>query len=131
MPYEIEYQDALRCVITTYSGTVTDDEIIQSSLDKASQVEKIKTCRFAIMDMSRVEKFNITSVGLRENASLSRKLLKQSDNAVVALVLPTEIEYGMGRVWQAYADDDGSKSRIFKIRSEADDWIKAELDRTP
>lgn len=131
MPYKIEYIEDQRGVVTTYWGVVTDEEVIQSGLEKSSHRKKIKTVRYALTDLSRVEKFDVTPAAIQENARISSDMIDEYGEMLVAFVLPTPFEYGMGRIWQAYADYDGSRSQIFKTRSEAEQWINETLKSLP
>lgn len=129
MPYKTEYLEKELGVITTYWGVVTDEEIYRSGREKRAQLDKIKTYRYAITDLSRVEKFEITTDGIRDNAKITSDIFKINQVLLVAMVLPTKVEYGMGRMWQAYADSDGARSQLFKTRDEAERWIKNNLER--
>jgi hypothetical protein len=127
MPYTIEYQEEKRGVITTYWGVVTDEDIIQSGREKYHQREKVIHYRYALTDLSRVEKFTATPDGIQANADISSDILKRNNEFFIAFVMPSQLEYGMGRIWQAYAGHPDTKVQIFKTRSEAEKWIDTQL----
>lgn len=131
MPYKIEYLEEQSGIITTYWGVITDEDIYRSGREKSSQLEKIKTYRYALTDLSGVEKFDLTPEGIKDNAGISSDIFKVNDGLLVAFVLPTVVEYGMGRIWQAYADHEGKRSQIFKTRSEAELWVTEKLKSLP
>jgi hypothetical protein len=128
MPYEISYLEDEGGIITTYWGTVTDDEIIQSGKEKLALWGKMKIIRFALTDLSQVEDLNLTSKGIQINADISAELLNEN-SIIVAFVVPDDFGFGMGRMWQAYADHTGAKSNVFRTRSEAEAWIKQTLSK--
>lgn len=127
MPYETEYREKDGGVITTYWGSVTDNDIIESGQNKLALIEKLKTYRYALTDLSRVDHFNLTSIGIQTNVNAASEIIRQNKDLIVAFVLPTDVEYGMGRMWQAHADVYGIKSCVCRTRAEADAWINANL----
>lgn len=129
MPYRTEYLEDLSGVITTYWGIVSDDDLHRSGREKYSNFDKIRLYRYALTDLSRVEQFDVSSTAIEENARISSEMLDENRRMTVVFVLPTQLEYGMGRMWQAYAGDHADRSHIFKSRSEADKYIDEELNR--
>ena len=128
MPYEIIYLDEDGGVITNYRGAITDEDIIKSGEEKYLSLERLKSYRYAITDLSMVDEFRLTSEGIEKNAEISLKIFAENSNIIVAFVLPTDVEYGMGRMWQAYGDGDGKKSNICRTRAEAEEWIRKNLN---
>ena len=128
MPYKTEYKDDLGGVITTYWGVVTDEDLHRSGYEKYSNLEKLKSFLYALTDLSKVDKFKVSSDGIRENARISSEILDINKKMIVVFVLPTKFQYGMGRMWQAYAGDNGDRSHIFESRIEADKWIDEKLN---
>ncbi|MBN1515722.1 hypothetical protein JXA32_04040 [Candidatus Sumerlaeota bacterium] len=124
MPYKITYLDEEGGVITEYWGTVTDDDIIESGRKKSSALERLKSYRYALTDLSRVDQFDLSTRGIQGNVDVTSEVFKVNRNLIVAFVLPTNVEYGMGRMWQAYADEHGVKSHVCRTREEAEAWIK-------
>ena len=55
------------------------------------------------------------------------KIFAKKSDVIVAFVLPTEAEYGMGRMWQAYGDGEDKYSKICRTRAEAEEWIRINL----
>lgn len=131
MPYKIEFSEKDGGVVTTYWGAITDEEIAQSGREKASKGYDIGMIRYFLTDLSLVEKFSATPAGIQENASFSSGLLKGHDKIFVVFVFPTDLEYGMGRIWQAYAEHADERIKIFKSRSDADAWIAKQLAPAP
>ncbi len=127
MPYEIIYLEKEGGVITNYWGTITDKDIIKSGEEKYLSLDRLSLYRYAITDLSRVEEFNLTSKGIKKNAEIAMKIFAKKSDVIVAFVLPTEAEYGMGRMWQAYGDGEDKYSKICRTRAEAEEWIRINL----
>jgi|GEM_PF-2087191 len=124
MPYKIDFLDQEGGVITTYWGGVSDADVIQSGRKKFAELDRLKNYRYALTDLSRVEEFKLTSYGIQVNVDLSSKIYEVNSNFIVAFVLPTDVEFGMGRMWQAYSDKYGIKSFVCRSRTEAEEWIQ-------
>ena len=129
MPYEITYLNEEGGLITTYWGTITDSDIIKSGQEKLTSLERLRSYRYALTDLSRVEKSELTSKGIQANVDIASIIMKENINFIVAFVLPTDVEYGMGRMWQAYGDRYKIKSYVCRTRVEAETWIKEKLKR--
>ena len=124
MPYEITYLDKEGGVITTYWGIITDSDIIKSGQEKRSSLARLKCYRYALTDLSGVEAFNLTAKGIRGNVEITSEIFKENKDGVVVFIVPTDVEYGMGRMWQAYGEKYGVKSYVCRTRAEAEAWIR-------
>ena len=127
MPYKTEYLDGEGGVITTYWGTVTDDEVVKSGMEKTASIERVKTYRYILTDLSNVEEYRVSTQGIEENAKIASQFHTINSKVLLVFVLPTDVEFGMGRMWQVYADQAGVHSRVFRTRREADEWLKTKL----
>jgi hypothetical protein len=127
MPYKTEYLDEEGGVITTYWGTVTDDEVIKSGMEKAASIERVKAYKYILTDLSGVDEYQVSSHGIKGNAKIASRCFAINDSALLAFVLPSDLEFGMGRMWQAYADQAGRQSRVFRTRREAEKWLKSNI----
>jgi len=129
MPYNTDYLDEEGAVITTYWGTISDDDVIKSGREKLASLEKLKLYRYALTDLSMVDNFDLTSKGIRVNADIASEIYKENKNIIVVFVLPTDAEYGMGRMWQVFGDQYGIKSFVCRTRDEAEEWIRKNLSQ--
>jgi len=126
VPYKIKYLDD-GGVITIYSGIVTDDDIIGSIKDKCTSPDKIRSYRYAITDCTHVDEFEVTPQGMIENAEISKKVALLNRNILVVGVYPDDLAYGMGRLWQGYADVTGWTTIVVRNMDEAQKWLEENL----
>lgn len=129
MPYDTEYLDEEGAVITTYWGTLSDSDVRKSGREKLASLDRLKSYRYALTDLSGVDKFDLTSKGIQDNVDIAAKIFKENNRFIVAFVLPTDAEYGMGRMWQVYGDKYGIKSFVCRTRAEAEEWIRENLPK--
>lgn len=130
MAFKITYLENEGGVITSYWGTMTDDDVINSGLEKYSLMDKVKNYKYSLTDLSNVKSSKITAKSVRRNVEVTAKILKDIKDILIVFVLPQDVQYGMGRMWQAYAENINIDSHVCRIRSEADELIKNHLAKT-
>jgi len=126
MPYKItDVEDG--GVITTFFGIVTDEDIIESAREKCFSPQKLASYRYAITVCVDVEKFDVSAQGMIDNAAISKKAFFMNKNLLLVGVYPDDLGYGMGRLWQGYADDIGWSTKVVRSMDEAKKWLKKNL----
>lgn len=126
MPYNIEYRDD-GGVITCYSGELTDAEFLQCTQEKFADLELLASYRYSISDFSQVTKFSVGMEAIKENAMLSNHTIKVNKHGVMAVVVASNLLYGLGNIWRVVSGDSNDRVRIFKSRDKADAWVKEQL----
>lgn len=106
MSYNITFTDE-NGIITINSNMVDDAEYIESIKDRCKNAEFTKKCRYTLSDFTNVTALKISSDRTRKSTKLSIEAAKQNKFILVVADLPTDIEYGMGRMWQSYAEETG------------------------
>jgi hypothetical protein len=127
VPYEVIFQKSDGGVITIYSGVVTDDDLLQSANDKCSSVEKIKSYRYALTDCSNVTELKVTTDAVIKNAEIAKSAFAINSNIIFVAAVPTDLMYGLSRLWQVYADESDRQTKVVRSREEADIWLAERL----
>jgi len=129
MPYKIEYSDTDGGVLTTYFGVVTDSDIIGSLKERIESKKRVENYRYVISDYSGAEEFKVTTEGIKQNALIAVRASASNKKGVLVAILPKDHEYGMGRMWQAYADETGWKTYIARDKKEAYEWLNENMPK--
>lgn len=124
MPYSISYQDD-GGVVTTYSGVITDEELTQSARERTTPIEKVEAYRYLLSDFTGVTAFEVSSDGIGVAAREASRLIQQNPEIRVAIILPTDLEYGMGRMWQSRTKESDDKTMLVRTMEEARKWLEA------
>ena len=124
MPYKIDYIEDEGGVIIAYSGTVTDQDVVQSVKEVFSSDDKTRTYRYVIPDFSAGEKSEISADGIRENALVVLEASKVSKRIIMAIVIPSSFRVHMPRLWQTYMNKTGWRIKNVRSISYAKRWIK-------
>ena len=133
MPYTLEYKDTSDGVISTYLGTVTDEEFQQCLKqkfllgDKSMSHEKTGVPCYFISDFADATDFDVSVEAVKYSANLYRALMEANETVLMAVVAPNVHEFGMGTLWQAYIGSQSERTKVFRIKEEANNWIAQTL----
>lgn len=127
MPYRIEYDTDKLGVITIYSGIVTDKDLCDSLTERLDNFARLKRYRYAISDCTNVTEYKVTPEGLKKNAEISYEISEKLPALLLVVITPSDLMYGMGRMWETYIDDTGWETTMVRTRQEANEWIEKNL----
>lgn len=127
MAFDIIYKED-GGVITTYSGMVTDSNLIESAIERMGSEERVKSYNYFLSDFSKVDEFDISSDGLRQVSLVVEGAAHAHEGLIAAVVLPTDLEYGMGRMFQAFCEKSSWNIFITRDRKEAEEWLNDRLN---
>jgi hypothetical protein len=129
MPVMIEYtQDGIG-VVLYHKGVVTGEELIDA-ITSVYKSEKYLKIRYWIGERSECEEFLIDPDHAKKIAELNKVESKRNPGILLALVSPTDIQFGMSRMFQAFSDDSLFKTEVFRDKASAENWISKELKKT-
>ena len=118
MPARYEIDHARRIVLTWASGVLRDMEIADLYTRLAADPGfDASYAQFA--DLSEVERIEATTVTISTEAR--RSIF--APGARRAVYAPTDVAFGMARMWAAYAEAQGEQIEVFRDRSGAEDWV--------
>ena len=123
MAYTILYQSD-GGVITTYTGVVTDEELLSSARERTTPIEKTDSYRYLLSDFTDVSSFEVSSAAIRRIAHLADKMIQRNPGIRVAAVLPTDLEFGMGRMWQSLTKKGEATAVVVRTMDEAVKWLE-------
>ncbi len=121
MPIEYTIDHERRLVLAKATGVFTDEDVFgyQKEVWSRPDVDGYSE----LVDMSEVDSIDLPSVDrIQELARLSAGMDTRSSASRFAIVAPTEIAFGLGRMYEAYRslDDRSTKEvSVFRSREEA------------
>ena len=121
MPIEYTIDHGRRLVIAKANGTLTDEDVFgyQQEVWSRPEVDGYNE----LVDMSQVDSIDLPSVNrVRELANLSAGMDNRSSASRFAIVAPTQIAFGLGRMYEAYRNLDDRSTKevgVFRSRDEA------------
>ena len=121
MPIEYRIDHERRLVIATGHGVLTLEDILGYQEDVWSRPEL--SGYNELIDMSRVEQIASPSIGgVRDLAKFSARMDTPSLSSRFAIVAPTDLAFGLGRMYEAYRSLDGRSTKqvgVFRSLAEA------------
>lgn len=127
MPYKVSYSDNPFGVTTIFYGVVTDDDLIQSCIERTASTDLISELRYIKDDLLEVSKFNATVEGIKSSALFAERAAKVNKQVVHIAIASEELIYGMARMWQAYSSGTQWKMNIESSREDGDKWLEANI----
>jgi hypothetical protein len=114
-------------VHTIFSGHVTDADL-REHLRTLMADDRFDPMMPELVDLTDVTDVSVTSAMVEASA----RWLLHAPRARRAIVAPTDVLFGLSRMYQLYRDDlSGDTLRVFRTREQALEWLGAgEPERT-
>jgi hypothetical protein len=127
MPYTKAYVDHGKGLVKTGTGIVTGQEILTLALHDADDEEVVRGLHYGLLDFSAMIEMRVTAQDMMRIVAANRKIATLTQGGKVAVVSPTDMSYGMSRLWHSLSVDFGWKSNLFRNRADAMSWLRKEL----
>lgn len=114
-------------LIVTYPARITGGEIIEFLTDLLHG-DDFPNLRYFLADRSQVEEMLVSSDEIKRIAELNRQGRIVNPDHFVALVSPTNLIFGLSRMYEAYLDQ-GSFTYVCRTREEAEAWLHGKLGK--
>lgn len=107
-----------------YVGTVDDNEMLNSYKEYFEDPNTTEITN-EFTDLSECLEFKITSGGLKQLSDYSTALFNQLgiENFKAAVFAPSDLTFGMTRMYQVYTDEMPENVRVFRNKNDALDWL--------
>lgn len=107
--------------VHTMLGEVTGDEIIEkirSGLDE-------KQTLFVIWDFSKVSNIDLPIEKMYQILTIGKKLAELRKTGKTAIVVPQDLGFGLGRMYEAYSEIEmfPTENRAFRTMEQAWQWL--------
>ena len=127
MTIELRYRDNGKGVLFVCTGVVTASEIAEANKEIYSD-ERLQTLRYQLIDYSGVERIDLSSDEIRTLAAMDSSASERNPEFLIAVVSPSDLSYGITRVWQAIIDEAELENSVFRTIAEAELWIKESMN---
>ena len=127
MSYDLIFQDEEFGTITEYYGVLTDEILLKCTKERYSSKNRNENYKYILNDYTNVTSMEISTDTVEIVSQMAIEVSKYNKNIIIVAVTPTDLEFGLARMWQAYADETGWESKVCRSREEAEDWVQKEL----
>jgi hypothetical protein len=111
-------------IVGTSVGLVSGQDLLDATARLREEVEGNPRIRYAVMDFSAIPEEDITTESLRV---LATQRMESVSGIFVVVVAPSEVLFGLSRMWEMLAEREGLISRVVRTRAEAIKWLQDEL----
>jgi hypothetical protein len=121
MPIEYRYVEEHELVVTTFSGVVTDEELLAHG-HRIGNDERIPWGHREVVDMRTIDSVTVTSPGIASLIDIDRRSGKASETKL-AIVAPKDVVFGLSRAYQIRSKPDRPVVEVFRTIEEAAEWL--------
>ena len=111
-------------IVGTSVGLVSGQDLLDATARLREEVKGNPRIRYAVMDFSAIPEENIATESLRV---LATQRIESVSGIIVVVVAPSEVLFGLSRMWEMLAEREGLISRVVRTRAEAITWLQDEL----
>lgn len=80
-----------------------------------------------LADCTEVRECNVSVDVMKQYAGVASVVCATNPDVFYIAVLPSDSQYGMGRMWQAHADGANQRTRLVRSREEVDAYLLKKL----
>ena len=121
MQIEWRVDAAARLVTLEVSGSLGDQDLL-SLADELEKAPDVKTDFALLIDLRQADGTSVTSAGVRALVARPMVLSRASRRAVV---VPSDLGFGMARMYEMLREDRGGATRAFRDYDEARRWVSS------
>jgi hypothetical protein len=111
-----------RVIVLVVSGEL-DDRGLLSLGEELAKTPEAELDFSLLIDLRKASGQNVTSAGTRAAAAHPLVLKPASRRAVV---VPSELGFGMARMYEMLREGSGAKMRVFRDYDEAERWVSSD-----
>jgi len=110
-----------------FKGKVTLDDI-KFGVKKIYSEEEIYLRKYQIIDFSETTAVDVSSSDVKEVVSMNKEGLRLNSDFKLAIVAPTDLLFGMSRIYKAYGESIGFKISVFRDKENSELWLQRQLN---
>ena len=127
MPIYHEIADN-KYIILRGEGLVTGPEILEANARLYSEPEYKDVAQFQLWDLTGLTCLKMSAQEHMKAAKQDKAALGVYPHIAVAIAGTADQVYGVSRMYEGYAPD-GVRNMVFRSRTEAEAWIKAQVEQ--
>ena len=125
MPFSTEWVSEGRGVQLSGTGPLTGREILEAKIRLLRVPDRLKGLHYGLVDVTDVTELSITRDDVLEFVQVDMQIaLIVPRPLAVAIVAPSDLAFGIARMWEAFAEVTGWNTHVFRSRADADPWLR-------
>lgn len=132
MAYTTELLDHGRGVLHVGSEIVTGKELLDGSMLVFQALRSGHPICYGLPDFTAITQFQVGTDDIKALAKINTEMAKiVRQPTCVAVVAPSDLAYGISRMWEVYVEPTLWKTRVFRSRPEANAWLAERIGSLP
>ncbi|WPJ97308.1 hypothetical protein SH580_06255 [Coraliomargarita algicola] len=126
MPYTTTWRS--NGIIWTYTGVLTGEDLLNSNFEIFGD-ERFDDIRYQIVDLTAVEKVEVTQNHMRKVAHLDMAAARSNPRVKIAVITTSTDGKLLSDTYDQYIEGKSPWStQIFPTLAQAEDWVKTEIE---
>ena len=121
------YRKTSRCMLLSCSQSITKFELLDTFKRLLEEIESGNTVNGLFIDLTNVIEFFVTTSDMRDVAAATTQMSSELPGLRVVIVAPTELMFGMMRMWDGFSGNCLWQRKVLRQRVEAENWLSAQL----
>ncbi len=120
MPHSIAIEAAHHLVVVRIEGTPTANQILEAY----DELLRLEPTLNRLWDYRDADLCRLSSAELARVARYAARHEPDPGPSRVAVVVARDVDFGVGRAYQAWADEDPEEHRVFRELGDARRWLE-------
>ncbi len=126
MGYEIKYIDDGEGIELRFTGKLTLKDFLEAYQEIYNE-QNIYRQRYQIGEFTDVASIDLSIEDIAMIARLDIEASAKNPNIIIANIGKSDLEFGLSRMWETFADDCLFEIEVFRNRKDAIKWIQSKL----
>ena len=122
MAIRIEIDASAHLRIVTFEGEISDSDVLET-FGTLWQSPDYDPSLNEFYDCSGITHTDVRGEEMRKIASLNLDLNREGPGVKVAMYAPTDVAFGLIRMYQVFVENSASELQVFRDRAEALAWL--------
>ena len=127
MPIYNKYHEDGLGLMQIGHGRITLAEVLVANHELANSPDKTAGRTYGLIDLTDVTEMDMTGMDMQAAANVGKRVILQP-GAKVAIVAPSDAAFGLSRIWEVFVEPAGWKTRVFRDRAKAFEWVVSQDD---
>lgn len=123
MPIRYRIDKQRRLVLTTATGVLTDEELLDHKRALIVDPEFEPGMR-ELSDTRTIERLSVTPAGVRKMVALDQDHADRLGDYRLAIVAPADASFGTARMYQMLTEANVQNIGVFRQMEEAEKWLE-------
>jgi hypothetical protein len=122
MPIRMTIERDTGLIRTSASGRVTGRDLVEYYRRLRAHPDFRSTLN-EIFDVTQVDAIDVSADDVRRLSSVTEEFTSRGVPVKVAIIAPGDLEFGMSRMYEMLQVQSVNTLKVFRERSDAEDWI--------